>query len=322
MATPSPKSRSTSRPQPRKPSSKSTQREPASGNNTPEVVDPIWLVKALGITIIAALLCGYLTLCLLFYQGQWQLVLHPSRSTPAPAGIAGQPYQTIHFGIDETATPQLTGWLIPADASARYAACTLLYLPGGDGSLADAAPTLAALHDVGINVFAFDYRGYGQSAPTRPNQARMTADAASAWEYLTVSRALPASHIVLFGDGVGAALAAHLAADHPEAPAVILQSPDPEVIQTALADPRVKSLPVRALFRESFEISDTVSKLKTPKLFLLNADTRSPAASGPAIARLTTAASTPKMLSTLRSADLSGPLYREQIIRFLDQYIR
>ena len=322
MASPTPKSRSTSRPQPHKPSSKPSQRVPASGNDAREVVDPIWLLKAVGLTILAAFICGYLTLCLLFYQGQWQLVLHPTRSTPAPATIAGQTYQTIHFGIDETATPQLTGWLIPADASARYAAYTLLYLPSGDGALADATATLSDLHDIGINVFAFDYRGYGQSAPTRPNELRMTADAASAWEYLTVSRALPASHIVVFGDGVGASLAAHLGAIHPEVPAVILQSPVPEVIQAVLADPRTGSLPVHLLFNERFEVASTASKLQTPKLFLLNMDLKSPAASDAAVAALTNAASTPKMLSSLHAAEMHGSIYREQIVRFLDQHLR
>ena len=45
--------------------------------------DPLWLIKAIAFTILVALFCGYLTLCLLFYQGQWQLVLHPTRTSAA-----------------------------------------------------------------------------------------------------------------------------------------------------------------------------------------------------------------------------------------------
>jgi len=322
MASPTPKPRSNSRPQSLKPSGRATQQASSPSSNSPEAVDPIWLLKAVGITIVAALICGYLTLCLLFYQGQWQLVLHPSRTTPAPATIAGAPFQTVHFGVDETASPQLTGWLIPAEPAARYAAYTVLYLPSGDGSLADSIAALAAMHDTGINVFAFDYRGYGQSAPTRPNQEHMTADAASAWQYLTVSRAIPPSRLVLYGDGVGAALAAQLAAAHPESPAVILESPRPAVIQDVLADPRVKSLPVRFFFHENFEITSVAANLRTPKLFLLNAEAQSPATSAVESQRLTSSATTPKVTSTLHSADFDGPLYREQIVRFLDQYLR
>jgi pimeloyl-ACP methyl ester carboxylesterase len=318
MASPTPKSR----PQPLKPS-KRPPAQPQPSSHSPEVVDPVWLIKAIGATLVAALLCGYLTLCLLFYQGQWQLILHPTRSTPAPANIGGAAFTTIHFGVDETAAPQLTGWWIPAEPGGRYAADTILYLPSGDGALADAAPRLAALHSLGINLFAFDYRGYGQSAPTRPNQRRMTEDATSAWKYLTVSRALSPSHIVLFGDGVGCALAAELAAAHPDAPAVILQSPRPDLLQVVLADPRTRSLPIRNLFHDRFEITGPASSLKTPKLFLIPA---SPAGSGdqPAsnIQGLTATAATPKMISTLHTADWNGPIYREQIVRFLDQYVR
>src|SRR5260370_20433127 len=34
----------------------------------PEAVNHLWLIKAVAFTILAALLCGYLTLCLLFYH--------------------------------------------------------------------------------------------------------------------------------------------------------------------------------------------------------------------------------------------------------------
>src|SRR5271163_1799898 len=94
-----------------------------------EDVSPMWLVKAIAVTIVAALFCGYLTFCLLFYQGQWQLVLHPMRTSAAPVSIAGAPYQVIHFGPDESATPQLTGWWIPSSADTRYAHITILFLP-------------------------------------------------------------------------------------------------------------------------------------------------------------------------------------------------
>jgi pimeloyl-ACP methyl ester carboxylesterase len=298
-----------------------------------EDVSPAWLLKALAITLVAALVCGYVSVCLLFYQGQWQLVLHPSRSTPAPSTIAGSAFETIRFGVDESATPQLTGWYLPANPTpgqspgqspdqpqlqipARYAAYTVLYLPSGDGSLADALPTLAAIHALGLNLFAFDYRGYGQSAATHPNQQRMTQDAASAWQYLTASRALPPGRIVLFASGVGCALAAQLAALHPEIPAVILDSPRPDILDTVLADPRTTYLPVRALLHDRFDIATAVSTLKTPKLFLLN---ESHAA--PRLSTLLQSAATPKVAAYLKPSDRTGPAYSDQLSRFLDEYL-
>src|SRR6202044_106064 len=87
----------------------------------PEVVSPAWLVKALALTIVAALFCGYLTLCPVFYQGQAQLVLPPPRTSARPTSSAGISYELIRFGPDDYATPQLTAWGIPSDPGGRYA---------------------------------------------------------------------------------------------------------------------------------------------------------------------------------------------------------
>ncbi|WP_348269011.1 alpha/beta hydrolase [Edaphobacter paludis] len=278
---------------------------------TPETVDPIWLIKAIAATIAVAMVCGYLALCLLFYQGQWQLVLHPTRTSAAAASIDGTPYQLLHFGPDDSAIPQLTGWWIPAQptANARYADITILFLPPGDGSLSNSIPTLSALHTLGLNIFAFDYRGYGQSANTHPNQQKMTHDVDSAWQYLTDSRAIAANHIIPYGVGAGASLAANLAAAHPAIPALILDSPHTDLLATARRDPRSGLIPTGLLFHENFPLASPLKTLHTPKLLLFTI--QSPAA-------YTTAAE-PRTIA--RFSTLSDPLYTQSIASFLDQYI-
>ena len=276
-----------------------------------EVVDPAWLVKALAFTVLAALFCGYLTFCLLFYQGQWQLVLHPTRTTAAPSTIAGDPCEIIHFGPDESAIPQLTGWWIPSAPGGRYANTTLLFLPGSDGSLVDSIPTLATLHNLGINVFAFDYRGYGQSAATHPNQQNMTHDADSAWQYLNTSRAIPAQQIVLYGTGVGASLATNLALSYVDSPALILDSPHADLLDTALRDHRSNLVPVRLLFHERFPLAEPLSTLHTPKLLLSRATLPDQAFRTAANPKLTVELATP-----------SEALYNQSLTRFLDEYVK
>jgi pimeloyl-ACP methyl ester carboxylesterase len=276
----------------------------------PEVVNPLWLVKAIVVTIVAALFCGYLTFCLLFYQGQWQLVLHPTRTSTAPTSIAGIPYQLIRFGPDESATPQLIGWWIPSTPDARYAHTTILFLPGGDGSLADSIPTLAALHNIGLNVFAFDYRGYGQSSSTHPSQQNMIHDADSAWQYLTNSRAIPEQQIVPYGTGIGASLATQLAASHTAIPALILDAPHADLLEAAQGDPRSRLIPLGLLFHEHFPLIAPLSTLKTPKLLLSRSTSSDPAFHTAADPRLTVELPTP-----------SDPLYSQSLTRFLDQYL-
>jgi len=284
---------------------KSTPPQPAP----PDVVSPIWLIKAIALTIVAALLCGYLTLCLLFYQGQWQLVLHPTRTSANPASIAGIPYEFIRFGPDESATPQLTGWWIPAAPGSRYAPITILFLPDGNGSLANSIPILASLHNLGLNVFAFDYRGYGQSAPARPSQQSMTQDTDTAWQYLTTTRAISTQRIIPYGTGVGTSLASRLAADHNTIPALILDTPRADLLNVAIRDPRAKLLPVRLLFHERFPIAEPLSTLHTPKLLISR--TTSPD-------QTFLRASDPKY--TVELASPSPVLYNQSLTRFLDQY--
>jgi len=269
-------------------------------------VHPFWLLKALALVLLAALFCTYLALCLLFYRGQWQLVLHPVQNSAGPLAAS----DVVRFGPDESATPQLVGRWLPAAAGARYASTTILFLPGGDGSLADFNPTIEALRGLGLNVFAFDYRGYGLSAKTQPSEQKMTQDAESAWQYLTGTRGIPASRVVPYGTGVGASLATTLVLRHPESPALILESPKCDLAAVVGQDPRTTLIPVRLLFHENFPLAEPLSGLKTPKLLI-----SSPARPSEALQ----AASDPKITVKLQS--VPGTQYEQVVVRFLDQYL-
>ncbi|MEI9980556.1 MAG: alpha/beta hydrolase [Edaphobacter sp.] len=275
-----------------------------------EDISPIWLLKAIALTILAALFCGYLTLCLLFYQGQWQLVLHPTHTSAPPAFIAGAPYELLRFDPGDSATPQLTGWWIPVDPGGRYAHLTVLFLPDGDGSLANSIPTLAALHSLGINVFAIDYRGYGQSAALHPSQQTLTHDADAALRYLTNSRSIAAERIIPYGIGTGTSLAATLAAKQQAIPAVILDNPRADLLDAALHDPRASLLPVRLLFHERFPLAQPLSALKTPKLLLSRTPQLDPAFHTAADPKLTVELTAPSTLS-----------FNQSLSRFLDGYL-
>jgi pimeloyl-ACP methyl ester carboxylesterase len=273
-------------------------------------VDPSWLFKALALTLLAAFVCGYLTLCLLFYQGQWQLVLHPKRTTSSQAPVLGA--ELVHFAPGESGNTELSGLWIPA-TEGHYAQSqqTILLLRSGDGSVSDDTTILAAIHGLGLNVFAFDYRGYGQSAATHPTQARMTEDANSAWQYLRTLRNLSDQQIIPYGIGVGAALATNLAATHAQIHALILQNPIPDVLGTIQSDPRTKLVPLRLLFNERFELAAPLATLNTPKLFLLTDNSAQ---------SLANSAASPKTSATLHPIDLYSPIYLDQLSRFLDEY--
>jgi uncharacterized protein len=271
-----------------------------------EQVSPAWLAKAIALVVLAAAICTYLSLCLLFRQGQWQLVLHPIHADSAPPNTP----DVVRFAPDDSGTPQLTGLWLPASPHARYASTTILFLPGGDGSRSDSDSdsTIQTLHQLGLNILAFDYRGYGFSANLHPSQQRMTDDAESAWRYLTSIRSIAPEKIIPYGAGVGASLAAHLARNHPETPALILDSPYTDLLPIAQSDPRTRLLPVRLLFHERFPLAEPLSTLTKPKLLIMRTNTTPSAFQS---------AADPKITVQLQA--VPGSQYEEAIRRFLDE---
>lgn len=307
---------------------------PTRGTPPPavEVVDPVWLIKALGLTLAAALVCVYISLCLLFYQGEWQLILHPSRTVDRTPASVGLDYTEVHFDATETGQPRLTGWWIPAQATPpsnaqpslqpipKFPAFTILYLHDGSGSLSGTVPLLARLHRAGLNVFAIDYRGFGASdASVHPSYTRMTEDAAAALNYLISTRHIPARNLIPYGAGLGGSLAATLARAHPGLPAVILDNPDPDPSSTAVAEHPSHFIPVRLLFGDQFDIAAPLATLATPKLLIAGG----PAAASGYLGQLRSLyqhAASPKFTVTLPAED-NEAVYRAALSRFLDQYL-
>lgn len=235
------------------------------------LTNPRWLATGLAATLAAAVVCVYLAFCLLFWQGQWQLVFKPSPAITATPASIGLKYDEIAFDATETGVLQLNGWWIPAGNTSPYAADTLLFMHDGSGSLSSTVPQLLALHELGINILVFDYRGFGKSVHLHPSEASTNQDADAAWNYLVDTRHLPPSSIVLDGMGLGAVIAAEAARRHPQAPAVILEDPRPPVRKALQSDPRLRLLPVRLLFHDRFDPAGTLTHLRTPKLFLYSA---------------------------------------------------
>ncbi|MFP5232975.1 MAG: alpha/beta hydrolase [Acidobacteriota bacterium] len=224
-----------------------------------------WILKALAVVFLAAFLCAYATICIIFSRTQWQLVLHPSRSLAGTPASFQLPFIPVQFGVDRSGLPQLTGWWIPAQSQTLRSA---LILHSGDGSSADALPVARLLHQQNLNVLLFDYRGYGRSGGLHPTETTMEADAETALGYLTSARFIPPSSIVVYGLGLGASLAVHLCAKNPALPALILQSPDGDLTERVRRDPRAKLVPFRQIFNEPFPLSDPLHHLSTPRLIL------------------------------------------------------
>lgn len=133
------------------------------------------------------------------------LFFHPERElllTPDRAGLA---YRDVRFKASDGV--RLHGWFLPADRKpAAGRPCTVLFLHGNAENISTHLASVSWLPARGVNVFLFDYRGYGLSegSPDLDGLHRDTEAAlATAFGLPEVDR----DRVVVFGQSLGGAVA-------------------------------------------------------------------------------------------------------------------
>jgi hypothetical protein len=246
---------------------KASQRKPHA--SPPPTVSGRWLAIAASASIFAAAVCAWAVLCLLFWQGSWQLLYRPSAAvtrTPASIGLGFDP---VGFATTDAGEARLTGWWIPAEPGAPHSRYTVLFLHGQNGNLSDTVDALADLHSIGVNVFAIDYRGYGHSQFVHPSETHWHEDAEWALQYLTATRHIAANTIILVGVKLGANLSLEVSAQHPELAGMVLQDPLDAPVEAIFNDPRARLVPAHLLVRDRFDLTSSAPAVRIPSLWFL-----------------------------------------------------
>ncbi len=109
-----------------------------------------------------------------------------------------------------TDNEKLHAWFIPTNPDEKRAAKTVLFMHGNAGNISHRLETIQIFHQLGLNVFIFDYRGYGKSTGS-PNEKGTYLDATAAWNYLIHERKLSPDQIIIFGRSLGGGVASELA---------------------------------------------------------------------------------------------------------------
>lgn len=155
------------------------------------------------------------------YLQQPGMIFYPQRTLEAEPTDWEMPFEDVTLTTSDGV--ELHGWYIPAPVQTHTRATqVLLFLHGNAGNISHRRDSIAIFRRLGLDVFIFDYRGYGRSRGA-PDEAGLYADARAAWRYLTDARGVAAHDIVIFGRSLGGAVAAQLAAQVP-ARALILES--------------------------------------------------------------------------------------------------
>jgi len=213
-------------------------------------------------TVVLVAVGLYLALLVLLRVYESRLIYFPGaeRMLAAPPPSLDLPVERIEFTTEDQV--RLVGWIIPAARGDLW----LLICHGNAGNLSqfDRPLHYAGLRATGLNLFAFDYRGYGESQGT-PSEPGLYRDAEAAYRYLREQRNVPADRIVLFGHSLGSAVAIDLASRVPAAGLIVEGGFTSALDRGQELYPYI---PVRWIARSRFASKDKIARVRMPKLFL------------------------------------------------------
>ena len=172
---------------------------------------------------------------------------------------------------------ELGGWFLPPDSDVPV----VLVASGNAGHRGYRAPLAEALHDSGLGVLLFDYRGYGGN-PGSPTESGLALDVRAARAFLVDDAGVAPERLFYFGESLGAAVVTELATEHPPA-GLVLRSPFVDLASVAAV--HYPFLPARALLRDRFPVAEGLARVEAPATVVHGtADTIVPPAQSRAVA--------------------------------------
>ena len=271
-------------------------------------------MSELGWSVLRIAVASYVGLVLWMYFRQAHYIYFPSREVRLTPTTFRLPYEDIRVRTTDGET--IHGWFMPHP----QARGTVLFCHGNAGNIADRVDAIWRFHDFGLNVCVFDYRGFGLSsgAPTEEGTYR---DAEAVWNWLTVTRSIPANRIVVFGESLGGAVAAWVA-ERQQPAALILES-----AFTSMPDAAARVypfLPVRLLCRFRYDTLSRLPRIACPVLVAHSRDDDIiPFAQGE---RLFRAAREPKVFLAMQGShnggrDRTGKAYDDGVEGFVTRVL-
>jgi fermentation-respiration switch protein FrsA (DUF1100 family) len=188
-----------------------------------------------------------------------RFIFHPDHVTDRDPSHIGLRFEDVLFTTEDGM--RLHGWFIPH----QDAGATLVWFHGNAGNISDRLLNIKLLHDrIKINIFIFDYRGYGRSEGTVSEKGTYH-DGEAAIKYLLGRDDAATRRLILFGRSLGAAVAAEMAIRF-NSSGLILESPFVSIREMARAI--FPSLPIAWLLRTRYDTMEKVRLIRTPLLVL------------------------------------------------------
>lgn len=206
----------------------------------------------------AALLAG----CSALHEKQGQWIFSPTDRTWGNTVelASGMQEAWVTFDSKETGKPTKLHLLINGDDPAKP---VLLYLHGARWNVVGSAWRIERMRELGFNVVAVDYRGFGKSEAESPSEEKSYEDALAAWRW--IAEKFPNQPRLIFGHSLGGAIAIDLAARVSDERGTLVEgtfTSIPDVYSTL----KWGWLPLRWLISQRFDASSKVAHIGSPLL--------------------------------------------------------
>lgn len=212
--------------------------------------------------VLATLFVGYLTIMLLLYLFQRNLMYIPGGEPgdPADSGVPEMKVESV-TAADGIAT---VSWVAPGGPDAKV----VVLFHGNAGHIGDRGFKARHFLDAGFGVVLAGYRGFGGN-PGSPMEQGLYADGRALLEALEAKGIEPA-RMVLYGESMGSGVAVHLAAlwadsGKPMA-GVILEAPFTSM--TDAAGYHYAWLPTRLLVKDRYDSAARIERIAAPLMIV------------------------------------------------------
>jgi fermentation-respiration switch protein FrsA (DUF1100 family) len=210
------------------------------------------------VSILTILAVIYIIILILFLVFQSRFLYFPSKSLDFTPDEFGMTFEDIFFSAADSI--ELNGWFIPAEESTG----TILFCHGNAGNISHRIESVKIFNDLKMDVFIFDYRGYGKSKG-KISENGTYIDSEAALDYLIKVKNKKQSEIIVFGRSLGGSVAAHLAKERKPG-ALIIESTFTSV--NDIASDVYPFLPVRLISRFKYNTLEYVRNTKCPLLVI------------------------------------------------------
>lgn len=185
-------------------------------------------------------------------------VFFPQREFDFAPESLGLSYRDARFETEDGKI--LHGWFFPGGKDDPV----LLHFHGNAGNISHRLDLVRHLRQINLQVFLFDYRGFGKSEG-RPSEKGLYRDGLAAYDYLVKEEGVLPGQIVLHGHSIGAAVAVEVA---------LQRSVRCVILESAFTSTRdmAKTMPLFFLFSPflpaNYHNLEKVPRLHVPKLII------------------------------------------------------